>query len=52
LYFQAAVVGGAFNEFIFSARLDNLLMSYVAIEALCVSVTGSGMYRTVGCESC
>jgi aspartyl aminopeptidase len=32
--FQPAVIGGAKEEFIFSPRLDNLLMSYVTIESL------------------
>ncbi|KAG0224455.1 hypothetical protein BGW42_005085 [Actinomortierella wolfii] len=31
---QPAAIGGAFNEFIFSARLDNLMMSYCSVEAL------------------
>ncbi|KAF9163838.1 hypothetical protein DFQ26_002094 [Actinomortierella ambigua] len=35
---QQAAIGGAFNEFIFSARLDNLMMSYCSIEALTKSL--------------
>jgi len=35
---QPAVIGGALNEFIFSARLDNLLMSYCAIRSLLASL--------------
>ena len=34
---QDACVGGALNEFIYSARLDNLMMSYCSIEALLAS---------------
>jgi len=29
---QPSVIGGAYNEFIFSGRLDNLMMSYCSIE--------------------
>jgi aspartyl aminopeptidase len=35
---QPAAIGGAKNEFIFSARLDNLMMSYCSIEALLQAV--------------
>ncbi|KAK3807921.1 MAG: peptidase M18 [Benniella sp.] len=31
---QPSAIGGAYNEFIFSGRLDNLMMSYCSIEAL------------------
>lgn len=31
---QPAAVGGALNEFIFSAQLDNLMCSYLAVQAL------------------
>ncbi|KAF9191571.1 hypothetical protein BGZ51_007134 [Haplosporangium sp. Z 767] len=31
---QPSAIGGAFNEFIFSGRLDNLMMSYCSVEAL------------------
>ncbi|CAG8838716.1 8691_t:CDS:2, partial [Racocetra persica] len=31
---QPSTIGGVFNEFIFSARLDNLMMSYTALTAL------------------
>jgi aspartyl aminopeptidase len=39
---QPAIVGGALNEFIFSARLDNLLMSYVSLLSLCESTKAAG----------
>ncbi|RHZ72477.1 hypothetical protein Glove_242g38 [Diversispora epigaea] len=35
---QQATIGGAFNEFIFSARLDNLMMSYCALIGLINSI--------------
>ncbi|RIA89160.1 peptidase M18 [Glomus cerebriforme] len=31
---HSSTIGGAFNEFIFSARLDNLMMSYTILTAL------------------
>ncbi|CAG8492580.1 13437_t:CDS:2 [Ambispora gerdemannii] len=31
---QPSTIGGVYNEFIFSARLDNLMMSYTALTAL------------------
>ncbi|KAF9279314.1 hypothetical protein BGZ68_007995 [Mortierella alpina] len=31
---QPSAIGGAYNEFIFSGRLDNLMMSYCSVEAL------------------
>jgi aspartyl aminopeptidase len=31
---QPSTIGGLLNEFIFSARLDNLMCSYCAVEAL------------------
>ncbi|KAL5410036.1 hypothetical protein PMIN03_005614 [Paraphaeosphaeria minitans] len=36
---QKAVVGGLNNELIFSARLDNLMMSYCSVEGLIHSLT-------------
>ncbi|ORX40092.1 aspartyl aminopeptidase [Kockovaella imperatae] len=38
---QPAQVGGMSNEFIFAARMDNLMTSYSAIEALCEHATTS-----------
>ncbi|CAG8507904.1 10460_t:CDS:2 [Ambispora leptoticha] len=34
-----STIGGVYNEFIFSARLDNLVMSYTALAALIQSTT-------------
>ncbi|KAK3115337.1 hypothetical protein LTR53_005422 [Teratosphaeriaceae sp. CCFEE 6253] len=36
---QAACIGGLNNEFVFSARLDNLGMTYCAVEGLLASLT-------------
>jgi len=37
--FQDAAIGGLNNEYIFSARLDNLMSSFCAVEALCEAST-------------
>lgn len=37
---QAACIGGLNNEFVFSARLDNLGMTYCAVEGLIQSLSG------------
>ncbi|GAA5831792.1 hypothetical protein JCM11251_003885 [Rhodosporidiobolus azoricus] len=38
---QPATIGGALNEFIFSARIDNLFSSYAAVEGLIASSQSS-----------
>lgn len=38
---QKSVVGGLNNELIFSARLDNLMMTYCSVEGLIQSLTSS-----------
>ncbi len=35
---QSSCLGGALNEFIFSARLDNQLMSYISLQSLIGSI--------------
>ena len=40
---QRASLSGAREEFVASARLDNLLMSYLSLEALRRSASGSGL---------
>ncbi|KAL6076631.1 Aspartyl aminopeptidase [Balamuthia mandrillaris] len=40
---QPSCVGGAFNEFIFSPRLDNLLMSYTSLMGLLESLKGDSL---------
>ena len=36
---QPAVIGGAENDFIFSARIDNLFSTYCAVEAMAATTT-------------
>ncbi|KAJ3189999.1 hypothetical protein HDU85_000290 [Gaertneriomyces sp. JEL0708] len=40
---QPSVFGGAQDEYIFSARLDNLMMSYCSVSALLNSLKGSSL---------
>lgn len=44
---QPAVIGGAKNEFIFSSRLDNLMMSYCSITALLQSLDSLEMDKSI-----
>ncbi|KAI8817162.1 peptidase M18 [Fimicolochytrium jonesii] len=42
---QPSVIGGAQNEYIFSARLDNLMMSYCSLTALINSSTKESLAK-------
>ncbi|KAJ3155480.1 hypothetical protein HDU89_006443 [Geranomyces variabilis] len=42
---QPSAIGGAQDEFIFSARLDNLMMSYCSITALVNSTTSASLEK-------
>lgn len=50
---QPACIGGLNNEFIFSARLDNLCMSYCAVEGIISSLSSSAaddsIIRLIAC---
>lgn len=46
---QKAVIGGLNNELIFSARLDNLGMTYTAVEGLIESVSSSSNLENESC---
>eukprot|EP01129_Flabellula_baltica_P015678 TRINITY_DN8072_c0_g1_i1.p1 TRINITY_DN8072_c0_g1~~TRINITY_DN8072_c0_g1_i1.p1 ORF type:complete len:454 (-),score=84.31 TRINITY_DN8072_c0_g1_i1:14-1375(-) len=47
---QDAVIGGVHNEFIFSARLDNLMSSYCAIKSLIESSTEESLQAETNCR--
>jgi len=40
---QPACLGGVYNEFVFSRQLDNLMMSFIATQALIASVAENGL---------
>ncbi|KAI8903670.1 peptidase M18 [Powellomyces hirtus] len=42
---QPSAIGGAENEYIFSARLDNLMMSYCSVTALINSATTASLEK-------
>lgn len=39
---QGGAIGGLYNEFVYSPRLDNLCMTYTLVQGLCDSVQGRG----------
>lgn len=49
---QPATLGGINNEFIFSPRMDNLVSSFCAVEALADSVSATGFPTMEGNVNC